>query len=253
MESAETPPEGQPMSLGTRLINVFAAPGELFAAVAASRFSLANWLVPAFLVGLVGAIAALVIFSQPALVQEVREMQDREIQKRVDAGKMPPEAAEQARQVMQGIGLTIMRVAAAVGAGVAAVVGPLWWGFVGWLVARLAFRAPLGYLRAVEVAGLASLVSILGALVGMFMAVGFGRLMAGPHLGVLVSEFDVSNRLHLALAAVNVFSLWQVALLGLGLSRLIQRPFVPVGVAVFAVWAGYKLIAVVLKLAQFAF
>lgn len=243
---------GEPMSLGARLVNVFAAPGELFAAVAAAPFSIANWLVPTAIVGLIGLIANLVIFGQPALMQQVVEAQDRELQKRVESGKIRAEDAERAKEVMRGIGMTVMRVAGGVGAVVAALLTPLWWGWLAWMVARWVFRAPLPYLRAVEVAALAGLIGAVGTLVAVFLAVGLGRLFAGPHLGMLVTDFDMTRRLHLAMGAVNFFSLWQMLLVAMGMARLMGRPWVPVAVVWMGVWAGYKAIAVILGLAQFA-
>lgn len=249
MESAESP---GPMSLGSRLINVFAAPGELFAAVAAAPFSVANWLVPAALVAAIGLFANLVVFGQPALVQQIVAIQDREIDRAVEQGRIRAEDAPQVREAAQGLGMAVAKVAGGVAAVLAALLTPLWWGFLAWLVGRWVFRAPLTYLRSVEVAGLASLVAGLGTLVGLFLAVGLGRLMAGPHLGLLVADFDIGNRLHLTLGAINLFTLWHLALVALGVSRLIQRAFAPVALVLLGLWAGYKGVAVILGWVQFA-
>lgn len=245
-------PTPTPMSLLSRLLNVFAAPGELFTHLAASPYRVTNWLVPATLVGLVGLIVNLAIFSNPALVQQVRDLQERELATRVEKGTMRAEDADRAREVMGGIGMTIAKV----GGGVAAVLGgllmPFWWGFLCWLIGRAIFRTPMGYLRGVEVAALASLVAALGLIVTLFLSIGLGRLGAGAHLGMLVTEFDFHNRLHLALAAINAFSLWHLGLLALGTARLLGRPALPVALVFLGLWLGYKSIAVALGIAQFA-
>jgi hypothetical protein len=56
------------MSLGARLTNVFIGPWEVFEEVKQGPPSLANWLVPALLLCLVGVVSAFVIFSYMGLV-----------------------------------------------------------------------------------------------------------------------------------------------------------------------------------------
>jgi mannitol-specific phosphotransferase system IIBC component len=245
--------EAERMSLTTRMVNVVVAPGELFEALARAPFSVANWLVPAALVALVGIVCQLIMFAQPAMAQQIREMQDHAIQAKVDAGEMKQADADKAKEMMEGIGLTIAKVAGALAMAVMAVVGPLWWGFLAWLVGRWVFRSPLPYWRGVEVAGLGALIGVLGMLVGTFLAVGLGKLFAGPHAGLLVKEFDALNRGHLALAALNPFSLWYLGVVAMGTARLIGRPAGPVALVLLGLWLGYKGVAVVLKLTWLAF
>lgn len=248
MESPE--PAGR-MSMGARLLNVVLAPGEVFEALSRAPFSVANWLVPAALVALVGILCQTIVFSQPAMVQQVQEIQARELQRQVDSGKIKAADAEKAKQVMEGLGMTIVRVAGAFGVVVVAVVGPLGWGLLAWLVGRWVFRSPMGYLKALEVAGLTAMIGVLGMVVGTFLAIGLGNLFGGAHAGLLVKDFDLGNRSHLALAALNVFSLWHLAVLAVGTSKVSGRPWVPVLAVLGGLWVGYKAIAVALKLSQF--
>lgn len=253
MGGMESPGSPAPMSIGARLFNVFAAPSELFSWVASRPgFTVTHWLLPCVLVGLLGALVNVVVFSNPVLLEEVRSIQVREIQRRVDDGKMRQEDADRAKEAMSGIGMAVARVAAPVVALISGFLAPFWWGLFAWLVGRAVFRAPMGYMRGVEIASLASLIGGLGMVVGLFMAMGTGRLLAGPHLGVLVHPLDLANRLHLALMSVNFFSLWQTAVIAVGISRFAQRPFLPVAVVFFGIWAGYKGVAILLGLAQFA-
>ncbi len=249
MTSLEPPP---PMSLGSRILNLFAAPGELFAHLAANPYNVVNWLVPAALVGLVGLVVNLAVFNTPALVQQVRDLQDHEMQKRVDSGRMSAAQADQAREFMGGPGMTLIKVVGSIGAMVGALLVPFWWGLVCWLLGRFIFRTPMGYMRGVEVAALAGLVGIPSLLVTLFLSIGLGRLGAGAHLGMMLPHFDFSNRTHLALGAVNLFSLWHLGLLALGTARLIRRAFAPVATVFLGLWLAYKGIAVALGLSQFA-
>ncbi len=251
MESPELEarPPSNPMPLGGRLVNVFAAPRELFATLAQSAFSVANWLVPAALVAVVGIVVNLVIFNQPALAQQMMDLQEAGLQKAVAAGKMRAEDLERTRDMIR----TVSRIAGPVFATITAFVIPFVVAFFLWLIGRLVFRQPVGYLRTVEVASLAGLIGALGAVVSLFLQVGTGRLLMGPQPAAFISNFDVTNRLHLALAALNVFGIWQVAVAAVGLSRLISRPVGPVAIVTFGLWIGYKAIAVILGRAEMAF
>src|ERR1039457_44708 len=84
-----TPPMPPPAtSLGARLLNVFASPAEVFEEVRTAPSTVANWLVPTLLSALVGLVACLLIFSQPAIVQQLHEQQAKAIDQQVKAGKM---------------------------------------------------------------------------------------------------------------------------------------------------------------------
>jgi hypothetical protein len=181
----QTPGEVERMSLTARLLNVVVAPGELFEALARAPFAVSNWLVPAALVGLVGIVCQLIVFAQPAMAQQIRDMQDQAIQAKVDAGEMKQADADKAKEMMGGIGLTIAKVAGGGGdggdgGGGAAVVGIP--GVAGRRAGCSGRRWP--YWRGVEVAGLGALIGMLGMLVGTFLAVGLGKLFARAARGV---------------------------------------------------------------------
>lgn len=226
------------MSMGSRLFNAFAAPGEIVHVAGGPSVLVVNWIVPSALAALVGVIVNIVIFSQPTLVDEIRGMQFREIQRRVEqggiaaAGRRPSEGSDQRHRHGRGAG-------GGSGGGAhyrddfAILVG-----LFAWLVGRVIFRAPMGYMRGVEIASFAGLIVALGLLVGMFLAVGTGRLLAGPHLGCFLSELDLGNRLHLTLVALNLFYFWQVGVLATGISKLANRPWWPVAIVFLGLWAG---------------
>ena len=68
------PPETQRQStsLAARLLNVFAIPGDVFEEVKNSAMCMANWLVPALLLIVVGCIGASLVYSQPAIQQQCK-------------------------------------------------------------------------------------------------------------------------------------------------------------------------------------
>lgn len=187
---------------------------------------------------LVGIAFSLVIFAQPAIVQQIRDAQDQKFDQMVKDGKMPQEKADEAKAAVEKfMGPKILAIFGAVGAVVASFVRVFWWAFVIWLGGRLILRARFSYMKAVEAAGLAMMITVLGGVVAMLTVASFGKLSATPSLGAMVDHFDMANRSHLALGAVNLFNLWFVAVISLGLARLAQ---IPTGKAVICIF-GYFL------------
>src|SRR5689334_2444204 len=92
-EVAQTPA----MSLGARLMNVFATPGDAFADVRTGPPSAANWLAPALILILVSWIGGWLMLSQDAIKQQLNTVTDRAIEKRIEKEKMSPEKAEATR------------------------------------------------------------------------------------------------------------------------------------------------------------
>jgi len=53
---------------------------------------------------------------------------------------------------------------------------------------------------------------------------------------LFVQNFDFSNKLHMALVKVNLFTIWSLLVTGIGLSKLFQRDLPKVLVLVFSLW-----------------
>ena len=239
---ASAPPPVISTSLASRLFNIIATPGEVFDEVRTSAASAGNWVVPVFLSILAGIAFSLVVFSQPAIVQQIHDAQDQKLDQLVKEGKMPQEKADQAKAAMEKFtGPTVLAISGVVGSVVASFVRIFWWAFILWLGGRLMLRVRVPYMKAVEVTGLTMMITVLGAVVALLMVVSFGKLSATPSLGVMVDHFDFSNRSHLALGAVNLFTLWFVAVISLGLARLSQDSAGKAAIWIFGYFVAYEL------------
>lgn len=232
---AETPPEVT--SFWAKLTNVFAYPGDVFAEVAASPTRLVNWLVPTILAAVVGLAYVLIVFSQEPIMRQILDQQAQALQKQVDAGKLSQRDADQATQRME----PFVRVMVRVGGSVSALVASVGWVFflslLAWLVGRYALKGRFTYMKTVEVVALAGLITILGTLLAIPLAVSQGSLHATPGPALLVSEFDPKNTLHLALSSINVFLIWYLVVLAIGLSKLSRASLVKCLLWVLLPWA----------------
>ncbi len=229
------------MSLAARLLNVFATPGDVFEELKAAPHAAANWLVPALIACAVGLASTWIVLNQPAIQQEIREKQDRAIEQRLEkavkAGKMTREQADQQRAAAaQFMGPAVMMVSGSVGAIVYGFGRVFLWGLVLWLLGRWWLRVPVPFMKNVEVAGLAGMIGVLGAVVGLLLKVNFSNPTSSPSLALAVGEFDPKNPLHLVLAALDLFDVWQIWVMALGLARLGSVPFARAGFPVFAFW-----------------
>jgi hypothetical protein len=260
MESTPSMPELQPVesrppatSLAGRLLNVFAAPGDVFDEIKTAPPCVSNWLVPVLLAAVVGVISVCIIFAQPGVRQTIHEQHVKALDKQVQQGTMTQAQEDQALQVMEKFtGPTMLAILGSFGVVVSSFISIFWWALLLWLFGRWFLRARFDYLKAVEVAGLGSVIITLGLIITALLAASFGRLYATPSLALLVSEFDPSQRVHALLGAVNVIYLWHAGVLSVGLAKLSGAPVAKAAVIVFGYWVLVELLLIAIGLGQWA-
>ena len=238
IQQSEPPVVAAPkMSLGGRLLNIIAAPGDVFTDLNAAKPAVGNWLIPAILLTVAGIVLVMVMFSQPNITQQIREQQAKALDQQVQAGKLTQAQADQAQAMMEKFtGPAVMKISGSIAVVVVSFVRILWWALALMLLAKWFLKTPIGYTRALEVAGLGMMVNVLGTLVALLIVANVDRLGAGPNLGLLVKDFNLENRGHLAMGACNPFYFWYVGVVSVGLARLANAPFVRAVVPVAVYW-----------------
>jgi len=240
-------------SIGSRLLNVFAAPGEVFEEVKNSKPSTANWLVPTLIYVVVGVISAFVIFSQPTIIQQIHDQQEKAMDQQVKAGKLTQAQADQAMGAIDKFtGPGMMTVFGSVGAVVGSFIHIFWWAFILWLMGQWFLKIKFPFIKAVEIAGLATMILVLGAAVSVLLTVITGKLGATPSLALLVGQIDFKNKTHMLLAAANVFNFWQVVVAACGLARVTGAPFPKTLLLVGLYWLAFSLFFIVIGFGQMA-
>lgn len=245
----QTPPtqDSQPeapmppaMSLAGRMASVIAAPSEAFDAVKNSPPCAANWVAPALLVILLSWIGTAVIFSQPALSQQLLDVSEQAMQKQFEKQHLSPEKAEEARQTGEKFILITTKASIGVAPVVVSFAGPFIWGLFLWLIGAKAFHGGFSYMKAVEAVGLANVILALEAVVRTLLVLSMDNFYASPGLGLLVlKEFDPQNTVHGLLSTVNVMTFWLLAARSMGLARLSNISFAKAAACVFGVWLAY--------------
>ncbi len=240
------------MSLMARLMNVFASPGEVFEDIKTSPPATSNWFVPALIFALVGIVSSIVIFSQPQIVQQIHEQQAKKMDELVKSGKMTQAQADQAAAMAEKFtGPGMLKVFGSVAAVIGSFVRLLWWALLIWLMGKV-LKTPFGYGKALETAGVASMITVLGGLVTILLTVNFARMIATPSLALAVKDFDVTRKSHLMLGTVNVFYFWQIGVFSAGLARLANVPFFRAMPLILGCWILQELLFIFSGMGQFA-
>jgi hypothetical protein len=219
----EAPPEVPPsraMSLGGRLLNVFATPGDVFQEAKSAANTTANWLAPALILIVVSWVAAWVIFSQDSIKHQLSELTDQAIQKQIDSARLSENQAEQAHAMGEKWAGLSSKIGAALAPVFVGFITPFLWGLIVWLLGTQLFKGHFSYTKAAEVVGLANMISVLDVIVRTLLIVGFGNLYASPGLVLLVKDFDPQNPVHAAMGAVNVMTFWLLMVRAISLARL---------------------------------
>jgi hypothetical protein len=228
-------PPPPPMSLAARLVNLFAIPGDVFEDVRRSPPCPANWVVPTILFILVSWVCAWLIYSQEPIQQQLRETNDQYLEKLEAKGAITKEQADRNRE-MTKVTVQVTPYIAPVFAGL---LTPFGWGFLIWLLGTKLFNGSFPFMKAVEVAGLASAVSSLEVVIKTLLAVALGNLFASPTPALLLKHFDPQKPSHTLLTIINVMTFWVLAVRAVGLSRLAGVPFPRAGAWTFGLWAVY--------------
>ncbi len=241
MDSELPPLPGQPngrrgMSLAARLFNVFATPGDVFDEVKPDKHCVSNWSVPLLLTCLVVVISVLVIFSQEVLYHQIMEQREQAVEKKLR--QLPKEQQEQARAAMEKFSSpTLLKTFAPVGAAVSSVGWLFGVALLVWLLGRFGFKSEFRYGQSLEVCGLASMITVLNMIFSTLLTVGMGNLYASPGPALLIQEFDPANRVHLALGAFNLLTLWYLGTLAVGVAKLGKTSFFKALIWVAVPWA----------------
>jgi len=225
------------MSLTARLANIFAAPGEVFDELKTSPPRSVNWIVPLAAAIVVGITYGMLVFSQPGVLQNMREINEKKFQKMVEAGKLTQQQADQMlatteKLMSPGFWKVIWILGSVFGKPGALFLIAL----IVWLLGRFALHGTFDYLQAVEITGLSTMITVLGGIIALLLAVIYGNMSMTPGPVLLIRHFDATNKLHLLLSALNVFSLWYIAVLSLGLARLSGTSFCKSALWLYGIW-----------------
>ncbi len=239
----ESPPAPQPvetMSLGSRLMNVFASPGDVFQDIKDKPVNHLNWVVPGIIIVVVGWLASLIIFSQEPIKQQMKEISQRAIQKQFEQKNLPKEQMDKAMEAAEkygGIGTMVSAFFIPIFSGF---LTPVIWGLIFWGIGSKILGGQFPYLKAVEAMGLVNMISVLDGLVRTLLVITMSNVFVSPSLMLLVKDWNPENKVHALLAYVNVMTFWILAVRGVAAARLSRKSFLRAAAWIFGVWITYS-------------
>ena len=222
-------------SLVAKLIDMFASPSEVFDEVVATPPRFGNWLVPTALVAL--ASLFLLRASSNEAVSVTTTPQAVEAQ---------PTASDSAAVQAAPSSVDAQRLSALVTCG-GAFAGTFWSAFLLWFIGRAFLRTRFSYLKTVEVVALAGSVVALGTLVTALLVGISGDPVTRPALSFFVRRLPSTDHARLILDMFNLFHLWTIAVLAIGLSRLSGVTFKESAFWVFGYWFVARLALILLS------
>ena len=238
-------------SLMARMVNVFATPGEVFDEVKHARPATANWLVPVLLAIVIGIISIVTIYSQPAVIQQIRDQQGKVFDDQVKAGKMTQAQADQAQAAAGKImGPAMMEILGSVSVVIMVFIRLFWWALVLWLLGKWFFQADYTYEKALEVTGLAFTLTILASIVVTLVCVLLGRLTL-INLALLDPNGSPQGFLHMIMSSLDLFDIWLAAIISVGLARLANVSWGKAATVTGAYWILMQLFIITLSWSVF--
>lgn len=237
-------------SLGTTFTDVFTSPSEVFQNLKGTASSPRLWIAPLIATLLIVVVSVVMLFTNETLKAEMKDIQSKTIQKMVDEGKLTQEQADKAETRTESMG-GMMIVFGIIGGAIFIVAFYFGGALFLWLANKTILKSVVGYGKHLEVYGIASWIGVLGGIITVLMMVGLGSIAATPSGALaLLGSFDPTNKLHMLLASLNIFSIWQTAVIGIGLSKLSDKQTsAGIGVA-FALWIVWVAVSILLGIAR---
>jgi len=237
-------------SLGKVLPDVFASPSEVFQNLKNTAPSPILWVTPLIATILIVVVSVIMLFTNETLKTEMKDIQSKAIQKMIDEKKLTQEDADKAEVRVESMGGMMIAIGI-VGRAIFMVAFYFGGALFLWLANKTILKSAVGYGKHLELYGIASWIGVLGGVITVLMMGGLGSVAATPSGALaLLGSFDPTNKLHMLLASLNIFSIWQTAVIGIGLSKLSDKKTgAGMGVA-FALWIVWVALSILLGIAR---
>jgi hypothetical protein len=199
---------------------------------------------------LVVALITVMLFTNETLKVEMKDVQNKAMQTKVEQGKLTQEQADQAESRMDSMG-EMMIVFGIIGAAIFICAYYFGGALFLWLSNKTILKSTVGYGKYLELYGIASWIGVLGSIIAALMMVGLGTMTATPSAALAVlGSYNSTSNFHKLLSAINIFSIWETAVIGIGLSKLSGKSTgAGMGVA-FALWIVWVALSIFIGISR---
>ncbi len=235
--TADQPP-AEPMSFTDKAAGIFYEPSRVFGAVKTSGVKFVDWFTPLALLIIVGCLASYVQLSSPDLRFQIVQQRESAIEKSLAQGKITSDQASQQRQMIEntvGQGSSSAIVFAVITIIVFFAISFFILSLVWFLVGRFALKSDFTYTQAMAVTGLSDWVVAVGLIFAIVIAVLTSRIDGGLQLGMFI-PMDPQNAAYVLLSKIDLFTLWSLAIISIGLGIFSGKKGLRAGIWVFGIW-----------------
>jgi len=225
-----------PATLGlvSRIGNLFSSPARTFG----SLITKPDWVTPM----IVTAIIALT-FSI-ALKDVIMDFQSKAVRASIMkndkiAESQKTETAEQAVSMMKKFWLVGAVFGTLAGVGLYFIIGLAY-----WVVANKMLGGKPHYFQVLSIYGYAMLIESFGLLIKMPIMAATGTMRVDTGLTLLVPDAEITSIVYIILSKFDVFSLWALVLVMLGLAQLYQKPVSKSALTVAVIWLAGLLLSI---------
>ncbi len=235
----------------SKIVNVFTSPAEAFEGIGSLPSKTSSWLFPFLAAFVISVLIAYLLVSNEALRAQVVDQQAKAMQKMVDSGRMTQEQADASISRMESMGGGMFLVFGTLVSLVFLCAYYFGGSLFLWLTGKIALKSTAGYGKYLELYGMSAWVGVLGAIITVLLMVGLSSLFASPSAALaILSEYDATNDTHKYLSALNIFSVWQASVVGIGLSKLTGKSIgMSMGVS-FGLWVVWVILSVLVGIAR---
>lgn len=221
--SEELQPASEPeISLSDAMAGTFSDPGDTFSSVKSSKKN--YWLIPLLIVVILSILSSFMVLRDEELSSEIKAKQKKamneQFDKAVKEGKMTREQAdqqiEQSQKFMSG---GMMMVFGIIGSLFAVVIFFFIKALVYWGSLK-GFKGSATFKDVMNVLGLAGLITAVQLVVDSVLAILMGKLTANIGPALLFSEEAVGSSVHKLLVHFDIFTIWYLIIVGIGLAKV---------------------------------
>jgi len=189
-------------------------------------------------------IASFAVYSNPELRQQIFDLQQKGMQKSVTEGKMTQEQFDRASEQMENSGPVMFIIIGSLIQIVPLTAVFFLGALAAWLIVKLGLKSPASYSKLMEIYGLSLWIGVLGAIVTIIMMSLMNSMFATPSGSLLLGDsFDQLNKGHKLLGYLNVFTLWETGVSGIGIAKISGKSTGTGMIVAFGVWALFILVA----------
>jgi len=236
----------EPLSKSDAIIGVISGPGDAFETISVTPKK-NYWVIPVIITVLISIITTFFIFRDEQIMSNTMDKEkvklEKKMEEKVKSGKMTQEQARQSLEmagkfmdsksyITQGIGYASAILIPFLTLFILAVV---------YLLALKILKAEADFTQLLNIIGLATIVSALGAVVTLILSIFTGEISTLSPALLLKSEM-VGDTINGLLIKIDVFSIWFYVIIAIGFNKVFRVKPSASYITVFGIWVFWLIV-----------